>query len=82
MSEKSEIKWLPLHSVPGRAYAEMVMEVLKQRGIPCYIRSLFGSGALGTVQGAGLPGAKDHIMVPEERFEEAEEILTDMLDHI
>jgi len=81
MSENKD-KWVSLHELPGRAYAEMVMEVLKQRGIPCYLKSLFGSGALGTVTGAGLIGSGDKIMVPEEYFEEAQSVLHQMLDHI
>jgi hypothetical protein len=80
--ENDGIKWVALHGLPGRAYADMVMEVLKNNGIPCYLKSLYGSGGLGVVGGAGLFGARDQIMVPEDRFQEAESILTDMLNHI
>ena len=82
MSEEEKTKWIALHDLPGKAYADMVMEVLKQHDIPCYLQSLFGSGAMGVVSGAGLAGARDRIMVPVDRYEEAARILNDMLDHI
>jgi len=82
MSESEDTKWVPLHDLPGKAYADMVMEVLKQKGIPCILKSLYGSGALGVVSGAGLVGSRDRIMVPEEYYEEASAILNEMLDHL
>ena len=82
MSDSDAIKWVPLHDLPGKAYADMVMEVLRQRGIPCILKSLFGSGALGVVSGAGLVGSRDRIMVPEEHYEEAASILNEMLNHL
>jgi len=82
MSKEETTKWVALHDLPGKAYADMVMEVLKQHDIPCYLQSLFGSGAMGVISGAGLAGARDRIMVPEDRYEEAAQILNDMLDHI
>lgn len=82
MTDEKETKWVPLHELPGKAYADMVMEVLKQHEIPCYLKSLFGSGAMGVISGAGLVGSREEIMVPEDRFEEAQAILHDMLDHI
>ena len=82
MSDKNKTKWVQLHALPGKAYADMVMEVLRQHDIPCFLRSLFGSGAVGVVSGAGMAGATDVIMVPEDCYEEASQILHDMLDHI
>ncbi|MBC8204378.1 DUF2007 domain-containing protein [bacterium] len=81
MTEK-ETKWVALHDLPGKLYADMVKEALENRGIPCIVRSLFGSGGLGVISGAGAVGFRDRIMVPEEYFEEAQQILTDMMDHI
>jgi hypothetical protein len=60
----------------------MVMEVLRQHNIPCYLKSLLGSGGVGVISGAGLFGSREKIMVPEEYYQEAEEILHSMLDHI
>ena len=82
MAKSDEIKWVPLHELPGKVYADMVMEVLKNRGIPCYLRSLYGSGAIGVISGAGIMGARDKIMVPEDRFEEAQQVLHDMFNHM
>lgn len=77
----SSIKWIALPEVRGRVYADMVMEVLKQHEIPCYLKSLYGSGGLGVVSGAGLANASDKIMVPEEFYQQAVEIFDDMADH-
>lgn len=82
MIEEDNIKWVSLPPVQGKAYAEMVMEVLRQNDIPCYLQSFFGSGAMGVITGAGLPLARDKIMVPEENYEEALEILDSMVDHL
>ncbi len=82
MPQRDKVKWVPLHELPGKVYADMVMEVLKSRGIPCYLRSLYGSGAVGVVSGTDLVGSRDLIMVPEEKFEEAQGVLHDMFDHI
>lgn len=77
----SSINWVPLPEVRGKVYADMVMEVLKQHEIPCYLKSLYGSGGLGVVSGAGLANASDKIMVPEEFYQQAVEIFDDMADH-
>jgi hypothetical protein len=82
MKEEKEIRWVALHELPGKVYADMVMEVLKQHNIPCYLKSFSGSGAIGVISGAGLFGSRDKIMVPEDRYDEASEILHSMLDHI
>lgn len=82
MTQKDEnIKWVPLPDLPGKVYADMVMEVLKEKEIPCYLRSLFGSGGIGVISGAGMAMARDKIMVPEEYYEEARQILEEMVDH-
>lgn len=78
----SSIKWKPLPDVQGKVYADMVMDVLKQNDIPCYLRSLFGSGGLGVISGAGLSNARDRIMVPDEFYDRALEIMEEMIDHL
>ena len=75
-------KWVPLHGLPGKVYADMVKEVLENNGIPCVVRSLFGSGGLGVISGAGAVGFHDRIMVPQEHFEEAQRILTEMMNYM
>jgi hypothetical protein len=59
----------------------MVKEVLEKRGIPCVVQSDVLSSAYGA-KGATLPGMQTWILVPEDRAEEAREILYQMLDHI
>jgi len=78
----SSIKWVALPAVQGKVYADMVMEVLQQHEIPCHLKSFYGSGALGVISGAGMAGANDKIMVPEELYPQAVEILDDMVDHL
>ena len=76
-----ELKWTPLHSVPGKAYAEMVTEILDKEEIPNYIKSDAVSTAYLT-GGAGGIGGTSVIFVPEEYQIRAEEILIQILDHI
>lgn len=76
-----EVKWVALHPLPGPLYAEMVKEVLDRRGIPCIIQSDVLSSAYGA-KGATLPGMQSRILVPEDRAEEARQLLFQMLDHI
>lgn len=73
------VKWVALQPLSGMVYAKMVAEVLDQRGIPNYIQSLFGSGALGVVSGAGFAGASAKIYVPDDRLEEAAQIRDEMM---
>ena len=80
-SEIPELKWTPLHSVPGKVYAEMVTEILDKEEIPNFIKS----DAVSTTYltgGAGGIGGTSVIFVPEEHQSRAEEILTQLLDHI
>ncbi|MCG8606637.1 DUF2007 domain-containing protein [bacterium] len=78
---RDSFKWVPLHSLPGPVYAEMVKEALDKQGIPCLIRKDVLSSAYGA-QGttAGGPGA--YVLVPENRFEESQSLLHQMLNHI
>lgn len=76
-----DVHWVAVHPLPGSLYAEMVKEVLERRGIPCLLKSDALSSAYGA-KGTALPGMEARILVPEERAEEAREILFQMLDHI
>ncbi|MCH8929058.1 MAG: DUF2007 domain-containing protein [Candidatus Marinimicrobia bacterium] len=76
-----EMNWIPLHSVPGKAYAEMVTEIFDKEEIPNYTKSDAVSTAYLT-GGAGSIGGTSVIFVPEEHQSRAEEILTQLLDGI
>ncbi|MFQ5769619.1 MAG: DUF2007 domain-containing protein [bacterium] len=78
---KANFKWVPLHSLPGPVYAEMVKEVLEKQEIPCILKKEFLSSALGT-QGTSEGGFETLLFVPEDRLQESEKILNEMLDHI
>ncbi len=76
------IEWVAMNPLSGVVYAKMVSEVLDQRGIPNYIQSLFGSGGLGIISGAGFAGASAKIFVPEENLEEASNIQDEMMKDV
>ena len=76
-----EVKWIALNSVPGKAYAEMVTEVLDKEEIPNFTKSDAVSTAYLT-GGAGGIGGTSVIFVPEEHQSRAEELLTQLLDGI
>ncbi|MBC8175669.1 MAG: DUF2007 domain-containing protein [Candidatus Marinimicrobia bacterium] len=75
-----EVKWVPLESISGDIYAEMVKESLENAFIPCYIKTDFMISAFG-IRGSGIPITKAKIYVPEESFEEASEILYGMMEN-
>ncbi|MCX6639123.1 MAG: zinc ribbon domain-containing protein [bacterium] len=74
-----DVKWVALPALSGVVYAKMVADVLDQHEIPNYIQSLFGSGGLGIISGAGLAGASARIFVPENRLKEAAEIQNEIM---
>jgi len=74
-------KMVSLHPLPSKIYAEMVKEVLEKRGIPCIIKTDLLSSAFGS-DGTSAVGTQAVIYVPEDRQQESEEILHQMLDHI
>lgn len=79
--EQTFKQWITLYDLPGLAYAEMVKEVLVNRGIPCYIQSDLVTGVLG-VKGVSSVGAKCKLFVPIELQNVAKNILHQMVDHI
>ena len=74
-------KMVPLHPLPSKLYAEMVKEVLEKRGIPCLIKTDLLSSAFGS-DGSSAVGTQATIYVPQDRKQESEDILHQMLDHI
>jgi len=75
-----ETKWVKLHSQPGRIYSEMVIEALKEKGIPCVLDP--GNVSALAAKGISIPGDESRIWVPEEHFKEANDLLIRMIDHI
>jgi len=80
-SSKDKIKMVALHPLPSKIYAEMVKEVLEKRGIPCIIKTDLLSSAFGS-DGTSAVGTQAVLYVPEDRRQESEEILHQMLNHI
>jgi hypothetical protein len=78
----TEIKWVPLHPLPGVVYAEMVKEVLEKYGIPCVLKKDFFTNADLTWLANTGAGLETVILVPEDCAKEAAGILHDMMDHI
>ena len=78
--ESEDIKWVPLHTQPGRVYSEMVIETLKKEGIPCVLDP--GNVSALAAKGVSLTGDESRIYVPEKYFKKANDILNQMLDHI
>ena len=72
--EEVSVKLVPLKTQPGRIYSEMVKEVLEKKGIFCIIES----GPLFSLGSTGSEGDESVILVPEDRYEEAEKILEEM----
>ena len=79
--KKSDEKFVPLPDLPGRVYAEMVREVLEQKGIPSYIRSDGVSDGYGVV-GTGPIAKGFQLFVPESQVEFCLQIRNEMLNHI
>ncbi|RJP74052.1 MAG: hypothetical protein C4524_13540 [Candidatus Zixiibacteriota bacterium] len=77
-----DVRWVKMKDLPGMVYAQMVAEVLEQRGVPHYIQSLFGSGGLGVVTGANFAGSSARIWVPEDYLDQAQEIQDEMMQDI
>ncbi|RMF62728.1 MAG: DUF2007 domain-containing protein [Calditrichaeota bacterium] len=77
----SDFKWVVLHAFPGPVYAEMVKETLQRHDIPCLVKKDFFSSAYGA-HGTSAGGLETVILVPEERREESEHLLVQMLNHI
>ena len=78
--EKSRGKFVLLHTFPSVVYAEMVKEALENKGISCLVKSDMLTSAYGS-KGGGV-FSKVRIFVPEDRLEESDGIMNQMLDHI
>ncbi|MFQ5709050.1 MAG: putative signal transducing protein [bacterium] len=72
-------KWVPLKPLPAPLYAEMAKETLEQNGIPCLLQRDFLTSALGS-RGTLSAGLQTLIFVPEDRFQESEDIVRQILD--
>jgi hypothetical protein len=76
-----EVKWAPLHALPGPVYAEMVKGALEKNGIPCLIQTDALASAYG-VQGTAMGGAETLLFVPEDQLKKSTRILFQILEHI
>jgi hypothetical protein len=76
-----DIRFVPLPTLPGRIYTEMIKGVLDGKGIPCYIRSDGLVDAYG-ISGTGPMGKGAVLYVPEDRVEECLALQHGMLDHV
>ena len=75
-----DIPFVPLPNLPGRVFAEMVKNVLEEKGIPCYIQA---DGIGNAYQlGGTMPLGGVQLFVPENRLEECLQVQHDMMDHI
>jgi hypothetical protein len=72
------IKW---RTFPGRVYAEMIAEALKNNKIYCIIQGEDTGILGGNAAGSSSPG-KISIWIDENNVDRAEKIAIDMLDHI
>ena len=75
-----EEKFVLLHTFPSLVYAEMVKEALENKGVPCLMKSDMLTSAYGS-KGGGV-FSRVRIFVPEDRLEESDEKMDQMLDHI
>ncbi len=79
--EKTQSRLIKWRSFPGRLYAEMVTEALRQEGIIGIIKGedvgILGGGSFAT----SSPG-KVTIWINESDRKRAEEVAVDMLNHI
>lgn len=73
-------KFVLLHTFPSMVYAEMVKGALENKGIPCLMKSDMLTSAYGS-KGGGIV-SRVRIFVPEDRLEESDEMMDQMLDHI
>lgn len=76
--DSQDVNFVPLPSLPGRVYGEMVKGALQERGIPCYIRSE-NIGDAYQAQGT-FPFGGVRIFIPENRLEESLSIQKQLMD--
>lgn len=75
------IHMVPLPGLPGKVYAEMVREVLRQEGIPCYLRSDGLMDSIG-LSGTGPVNRGVRIFVPEDAVDACLDIQKQMMNGI
>ena len=80
VQDKEGKKFILLHTFPSIVYADMVKEALENSDIPCLMKSDMLTSAYGS-KGGGIM-SRVRLFVPEDRFEESDRIMDQMLDHI
>ena len=66
--------WVVVRVAPDQLSAEMWVDLLRDEGVPALIKPSDALSILGT------SGLSCRLLVPEERFDEAQGILTESLD--
>ena len=69
-----EMTWTSLPAFIGTTYADMVVEILNQKGIPHYLKNNWSSSAYG-VSDSGLVDNVIRVFVPESYEQQAAHIV-------
>jgi len=76
-----DMKWVRVHTLPSRVYADQVKDILGTEGIPVVIKGddvgIFGPGA-----GYGTSVLGVTVWVPEDLQERAKELIVAYLDGV
>lgn len=74
-----EIKWVPVGTLQGKTYAEMIGEILDKEQIAHFIKSDVLTATFN-ISGLGSTGGRVKLFVPENKLDAAREILTGLID--
>lgn len=74
-----EIKWVPVGTLQGKTYAEMIGEILDKEQIAHFIKSDVLTATFN-ISGLGSTGGRVKLFVPENKLAAAREILTGLID--
>ena len=73
------INWVKVKEVPGKVFGEMMGEVLDSAEIPYFLKSDWSASAYN-IAAAGLAGSYVQVYVPENFFDKANNLLTELMD--
>lgn len=71
--------WKKVGPLPSILYAEMVGEVLKEKGVPYHLSQDWFTSAYG-IHGASAVGNFAYIFVPSEFYQEVQDIIKGMFN--
>ncbi len=75
----TEIKWKKIGPIPGRPFAEMIGEILRDRDIP-YEILMDGIATAYGFSGVNLVGNEVFLLVPPQHEEEVQELVNRILN--